>query len=125
MKRFEKKDFIILLLSMTIYVINRFFLSKIDFNYITETILRYHFNDFLAPIVFMSFINIYIDFFRVDKKYKIKRLKVVMCLSIVCCIAWELVAPVILKRSTGDILDCLAYIMGAFLFWIIMRFRIA
>ena len=102
------------------YTINRG-LKPLYNNSIIEIILKNHFNDFLGGIVFLSYVNIMLSF----SKYKpVTSLLPVLFYASLCSTAWELVAPKLSPKSTGDWLDVLSYFSGALLYLFAIKFII-
>lgn len=102
---------------MSLYVINRSVKYYINISILSE-IFRYHFNDYLGGIVFLSYVNIILSF----SKYKqANDLKSVLIYATICSIAWEGIIPIFSSKSTGDVLDVLAYFAGALTYYFIVK----
>lgn len=111
-----KCDTIILCCVMSFYLSNRFFLKNLGTDGVLFEVLHWHLNDYLGEIVFLSYTNILI---RIGGYKRIVKLLPIVCMVIVCCIVWEYIMPCILKYSTSDIKDCLAYFLGGITYWVI------
>ena len=110
---------LIFIFALILYVINNYFKQDIKIS-VLGPIFKYHFNDYLAGIVFLSYVNFVLSF---SKFKQANDLKSVFFYSIVCSIAWELILPMLSAKSTGDILDVLAYFLGALSYYLIIKVK--
>lgn len=117
LKNDDKQNLLLIFLSSILFYINEHIKFKISIPYL-DYILKSHCNDFLAGLSFMALINIILLF---SKYKKIKTLKVIIIISILCGIFWEVIAPLFIT-STRDFWDMVSYTLGFFLYWIIKRF---
>ncbi|MFI3321863.1 MAG: hypothetical protein R3Y50_05000 [Rikenellaceae bacterium] len=108
-------DIAIFITCAAIYWINQLFLKSM----IGGNFLMFHFNDFLAIIVFMSLANITLVLFR-PYVTRIDKLHHILILAIICGIFWEVITP-LYKESTADWLDLFCYIAGSLCYWVINR----
>ena len=102
-----------LFIALTVfYLINETFLKE------KVVLFRNHFNDLLAIPLLLSYSGVLIE--KVAKK-KIS-IKLMIGLTIISSFIWEYITPKLIKGSTGDWLDVLAYFMGLIVFiWIERR----
>ncbi len=117
----KKRNIIIICCSMSVYGFNRFFLKRILSNGYFEQLLKFHLNDFLGCIVLIALTNLLIIYNGKGIK-KIESLFSCVGFSIICCVFWEGIAPLLLSYSTSDWKDCVAYLLGGCTYWVILKF---
>lgn len=102
--------FIILVVSIA-YSLNRFCLKTIVDVPIISYILKCHFNDFLAGIGIIAYLNL---LFAVSKYRQLKVSSYAMAASLcfLCGMLWEYVFPLLFPHGTSDIWDVLSYMIG-------------
>lgn len=115
----DKQNLFLILLSAILFYINEAIKFKIKIPY-WGYLLKNHYNDFLGGISFMALIN-FILFF--SKYNKIKKLKIILLIGLMCSIFWELVTPIFVIDSTGDFWDAISYGFGFTVYWIIKRLK--
>ena len=94
-----------------LYWINRLFLKRyFGTETITGRFLNYHFNDLLASMMICSLMD-YLSYIT-DYRAIPNSLVFYFLIGMLCSVCWEIVAPLILEESTGDIIDCYFYILG-------------
>lgn len=86
---------------------------------IPPSFTQFHFGDLCGGALFPAYSNLIA--LTVAKTPLVNSLKRVLVLEFVCSISWEAIAPIVLIRSTGDILDVLAYFCGG-LTYLIFRY---
>ena len=99
-------DFVFIMIGVTGYLLNRFYISSYSFPFFTN-----HFNDLLAGIIFPAYINILLALHR-------KRLKGYIIPLIIILIAglfWEYVTP-LYRHCISDPKDIVAYVAGTFVY---------
>ena len=108
----NRLDYFCLALSLSMYGINRFIVKDIVQIPFLRYILRCHFNDYLAGICIISYVNI---IFSYSKYSNIRIIHIVPAIVVgaTCGILWEYVFPIIYPRGTSDFFDVVAYMMGA------------
>ena len=113
MERKLGPDLPIVAVALVLYCINRFttHLSSLAW---AGPFFRFHFNDYLGAIVFACYVNILLA---VCRRPKLTRLLPLMALGGLCSLCWEGLAPLVLTYSTGDWLDCAAYLLGCMTYW--------
>ena len=104
-------------LALLIYVINRFFLKHLDIPYIGY-ILRCHLNDFIGGFVFPAYVNTLLI---VSKRKPITKLGMLLLFMLGVALLWEYVFPLFLSYSTSDFWDVIAYLSGAYLYYLVMK----
>lgn len=68
----------------------------------------------------MALINVILFF---SKYNKIKKLKIILLIGVMCSIFWELITPIFIIDSTGDFWDAVSYGLGFTVYWIIKRVK--
>lgn len=93
---------------LLLYCANRFFDSFAGI--LPTAFLKYHFNDLCGGIIFPAYVNTLLIFFR--SNYRVDCLYKIFVLELICSLAWEVIAPMFLSRSTGDLVDAFMYFIG-------------
>jgi hypothetical protein len=104
-----RNNFMYLLITFGIYLINENILKKISNN----IIIHGYFNDFLAPLLLFFWINIW-------DRNKIAR-KLYWLIFILACISWEVITPMFKTNSVQDIKDIMTYCIGYIVYLIIEK----
>ena len=120
MEIIRKKNIIILIITLSIYSFNRFYLKSIIEIPVLSVILRNHFNDFLAGVAFLAYLNFILSHYKMGK-YQVDNLRNAIITAFLCGLFWEFITPLYKKNSTSDWLDILAYILGASSYIIIIK----
>lgn len=117
MQKEQKVNLYIILIALSIYTINRFTSLFSSIPYVGY-VFRYHFNDYLGAIVFISYVNILL----IRKNFQtFTTVPALLFWGAVCSIFWEGIAPCFLSYSTPDWLDYIAYFLGMFTYGWILR----
>ena len=116
------RDLKIFLITMLIYIVNRFWLKHMITQPIISYILKCHFNDFCGGIVFLAYVNMLITGSRYNGA-QIRTLPLCLMTGVFISLCWEGLGPLLLSYSTGDWLDALAYLAGCFVYWLICEWR--
>lgn len=90
------------------YCANRYY--RLFDGFIPLSFARFHFGDLCGGALFPAYANLIA--LAVAKNPLISSFRRVVALEFVCSVAWEVIAPLVLARSTGDLLDVLAYFCG-------------
>lgn len=112
-KNHIKINISILILFVFLFLLNTIILKNINIIFFNN-----HFNDFLAPFIFLSYVNIII--YMIIKK-EINKLKYLILLIIFCSFMWEYIAIFLKPDSVFDIIDILCYILGTLIYWSIIK----
>ena len=75
-----------------------------------------YFNDTIGGMTFVAYCSI-ITCFRDRRLRKLHHIEILMFF---CGIFWEYVTPVFREGTVSDPYDILAYMLGGFLYWLIM-----
>lgn len=114
----QKADFIISIIIVAFYLINQQVKNLVRVPYIGY-FLRCHFNDLMAAILFLAYINLILSISKFQTC--IKNFSWILSFSCLCSIFWEGIAPLFIKNSVADIWDVLFYILGGFIYWYYIR----
>lgn len=114
----KKQNGLIFVISALLYVFNRYTKFHIPDESLLKYIWDYHFTDFLCQIVFFALLNLFLESF--DKE-GIYNLKTMIGLGMLCTSYWEIVVLFIRTGTTFDIYDFIAYFLGGFVYFIIMK----
>lgn len=120
MKRVRKRNMVILLCVTCLYCLNRFWLKRIPSLPAIEYILKCHFNDFLAGIAILAYVNLILSFSIYQKAVIVSFSKGVI-FSFVCGVLWEYIMPVFFPHGTSDYLDIASYILGGVFYILIFH----
>ncbi len=105
-----------IIFSIIMYTINQLYLK----GSIESVIIMFYLNDFLAMILVLAFSNLlFIKYLNIE--YTISDFNRIMIFSIVIGFFWEVITPLYNSKSTGDILDILAYLFGGLIYWLILK----
>ena len=111
--RFE--NFLIFMISVTLYILNRFIILNIN-NSTVHYFFSSYFDDILAPLLLFSYINLLLSFYN-KKMYSLKYLIIFI---ILVSIVWEYLIVFIKPTSVSDPIDVIFYVLGTIIYWIII-----
>ena len=114
-----KKYWIIFIFGALLFLMNNFIFKNISIIYL-NMFFNYYFNDIIAPIVYLSYINILTCSF-LDKS--INSLVIIILIIIVCSFFWEYVALFLKPSSIFDINDIICYFIGGFIFYLLTQYE--
>lgn len=101
---------VILLVSLA-YGINRFWLKNAISLPVISYVLKCHFNDWLAGIVLIAYINLLLSFSRY-RHIKLDNGVTVVWVCFFCGLLWEYIFPFFWSHGTSDIWDIVSYAIG-------------
>lgn len=104
-KRFRIYNLIILIAGLSLYLLNNHFLHDINWFFM------FYFNDFLAIVVLLSFLNIVYP-------YKLTNVWLIIVVTILASFVWEYVALFIKAGAKFDFMDIVCY-FGSMVIYII------
>ena len=108
-KSFRTYNLIILILALSLYLLNNHFLHEINWFFM------FYFNDFLAIVVLLSFLNIVYPF-------KLTNLWLIILVTILASFVWEYVALFIKLGSRFDFIDIIFYFGSMVIYLVILYF---
>lgn len=101
----------IFIICLVIYFVNRLTNDTYYIPYLSY-VLRYHFNDYLAGIVFLAYLNIILGISKYKQIRVLKWIPVIFT-GIIIGTFWEYITPIYKSDSTSDVIDVICYILGA------------
>ena len=107
-KRFRIYNLIILIVGLSLYLLNNYFLHEINWFFM------FYFNDFLAIVVLLSFLNLIYP-------YKLTNVWLIIIVTILASFVWEYVALYIKAGAIFDIIDVICY-FGSMVIYIILLY---
>lgn len=78
-----------------------------------------HFNDLVGGVVFPAYVNGLCIV--LGAPWRVDSLAASLALSALCALSWEVIAPIFIERSTGDLLDALIYVAGGLIYLALRR----
>lgn len=108
-KNFRAYNLIILVLALSLYLLNNHFMHEINWFFM------FYFNDFLAIVVLLSFLNIVYPF-------KLTNLWLIIIVTALASFVWEYVALFIKKGAIFDPMDIICYFGSMVIYLIILYF---
>ena len=78
-----------------------------------------YFNDFIGGITFTAYVN-YVAILNNRCFIKLWQIE---CLLLICGFFWEYITPIFRTNTTCDNWDIIAYMLGGFMYWLIIRKR--
>ena len=92
-------------------------IGGIDVDQLAAVLFKNYFNDILAGIAFMAYVN---PLLALVKPSKMIKSPLVTLVFIFCCgLFWECAAPLFVSDSVGDPLDLASYVLGGCAYWTI------
>ena len=107
-RNFRVYNIIIFIVSLGLYYFNNHFLHDLNW------FLMFYFNDFLAIVVLLSFLNIVYP-------YKLTNLWLIIIVTILASFVWEYLALFIKPESIFDIFDIISY-FGSMLIYLTLLY---
>ena len=107
-KSFRIYNLVILIMALSLYLLNNHFLNQINWFFM------FYFNDFLAIVVLLSFLNVVYP-------YKLTNLWLIILVTILASLVWEYVALFIKPGSIFDLMDIISY-FGSMLIYLVLLY---
>ena len=108
-KRFRIYNLVMLVVALSLYLLNNHFLHEINWFFM------FYFNDFLAIVVLLSFLNIVYPF-------KLTNLWLIILVTVLASFVWEYVALFIKKGAIFDPMDIICNFGSMVIYLIILYF---
>ena len=106
-RSFRAYNIIIFVIALSLYLFNNHFLHEINWFFM------FYFNDFLAIVVLLSFLNIVYP-------YKLTNLWLIVLVTILASFVWEYVALFIKPGSIFDFIDIICYFGSMVIYLVIL-----
>ena len=107
-RSFRAYNIIIFVIALSLYLFNNHFLHEINWFFM------FYFNDFLAIVVLLSFLNIVYP-------YKLTNLWLIVLVTILASFVWEYVALFIKPGSIFDFVDIICY-FGSMVIYLVLLY---
>lgn len=108
-ENFRVKNLIILIIALLLYLLNN------NFSHSLNWFFTFYFNDLLAIIVLLSFLNIVYPF-------KLTNLWIIIIVTILASFVWEYVALFIKSGSIFDYMDIISYFASMAIYLALLYF---
>lgn len=108
-------NFKIIIFTLALYTYNQITKKHIDIEPI-KWFMNCYFNDLIGGITFTAYVN----YIAILYNKCLKKLWHIELLLLCCGIFWEYATPLIRPNVTCDNWDIVAYMIGGFLYWLIM-----
>lgn len=108
-KGFRIYNLAILIMALSLYLLNNHFLHEVNW------VFMFYFNDFLAIVVLLSFLNIVYP-------YKLTNVWLIILVTILSSFVWEYVALFIKPGSIFDFMDVICYFGSMMIYLILLYF---
>ena len=108
-KRFRICNLIFLIIGLSLYLLNNHFFHEINWFFM------FYFNDFLAIVVLLSFLNIVYP-------YKLTNVWLIIIVTILASFVWEYVALFIKAGAIFDLIDVICYFGSMVIYLILLYF---
>ena len=108
-RSFRAYNIIIFVIALSLYLLNNHFLHEVNWFFM------FYFNDFLAIVVLLSFLNIVYP-------YKLTNLWLIVLVTILASFVWEYVALFIKPESIFDFVDIICYFGSMVIYLVILYF---
>lgn len=112
----KKNNIIIIGVTVALYSVNQIIKTEIAIEVIRWFMCCY-FNDTIGGITFIAYCNIVFGFYN-RKLIKLWQIELLLFFS---GLFWEYVTPIFRTNTISDIWDVLAYMIGGFLYWLLVR----
>ena len=109
-KHFRIINLVILIIALALYLLNNHILHEINWFFM------FYFNDFLAIVVLLSFLNVIYP-------YKLTNLWLIILVTLLASFVWEYVALFIKSGSVFDLMDIFSY-FGSMVIYLILLYLI-
>ncbi len=112
----QKKDLLFFIVPLLLFQVNELIKADVQIP-VLGYLLRCHFNDYLGGISFAAYLNLVLSLsnwttFRLTKIWHF------LIAGLLCGICWEVITPLFMQSSTGDVWDVAAYILGMLTYWL-------
>lgn len=124
MKRYNKKklklNITLCLAGSLLYLLNNLCIKNINFkNKELFAFFEGYFNDLLCPFVVFGAIN---TILLLKRKTHIKKLYILVSISLILGIIWEIFSPKMYHRYVTDKIDIVCYLAGTIIYWLFLSF---
>ena len=118
----QKKDLLFFIVPLFLFQVNELIKSDVQVP-VLGYLLRCHFNDYLGGISFAAYLNFVLSLSNWTS-FQLTKSKHFLIAGLLCGICWEIITPIFIQSSTGDIWDFVAYILGMLTYWVCITKRL-
>ena len=118
----QKKDLLFFIVPLFLFQVNELIKSDVQLP-VLGYLLRCHFNDYLGGISFAAYLNFVLSLSNWTS-FQLTKSKHFLIAGLLCGICWEIITPIFIQSSTGDIWDFVAYILGMLTYWVCITKRL-
>ena len=111
----QKKDLLFFIVPLILFQMNEWIKADVQIP-VLGYLLRCHFNDYLGGISFAGYLNFILSISNWTS-FQMTKLWHFITAGLVCGFCWELITPLFIQSSTGDVLDVAAYLLGMLTYW--------
>lgn len=111
----DRLDCAILVAALILYIANRWTLFSAWV--LPWEVAKYHFGDFCGGIFFPAYVNLVLAFFGRDAR--VSNIVSMILVIAVCSFTWEIIGPLLVESSVGDLWDVVAYYLGGGVFLVL------
>lgn len=113
----NRKNLSLIIICLILFVINTLFLKKMNFETL-NSFFRGYLNDLLAPIIFLSFMNLLLkNILNIEINKAIYLFIITLFISFI----WEYMAIFVKNNAVFDYLDIIVYLLGCLIYYIIIK----
>ena len=109
-----KKDIVIMVVSILLYVLNNIAKGIYSHEYISW-FMNCYFNDIVGSMGFIAYCNILLS----TQGLKLNKLYIIIIVLLCCGCVWEFLAPLIRSDTYCDLWDFVAYVLGGIIYYYI------
>lgn len=113
-------DFLVILLVSAAYSINRFWLKNAVDWPVVSYILQCHFNDWLAGIGIIAYLNLVFSFSKY-RHIRITQNRTAVPVCLICGVLWEYGFPLVYPHGTSDVWDIISYVLGGIVYILLSK----
>ena len=106
----QKKDLLLFIVPLLLFQVNELFKADVQIP-VLGYLLRYHFNDYLGGVSFAAYLNFILSLSNWTS-FQLTKIHHFLIAGLLCGICWEIITPLFMQSSTGDVWDVVAYILG-------------
>ena len=117
----QKKDLMFFIAPLILFQVNELIKADVQIP-VLGYLLRCHFNDYLGGISFAAYLNFVLSLSNWTT-FQLTKPQHFLVAGLFCGVCWELITPLFVQSSTGDIWDVAAYILGMLTYWFFGRSR--
>lgn len=106
----QKKDLLFFIVPLILFQVNELIKADVQIPALGY-LLRCHFNDYLGGISFAAYLNFILSLSNWTS-FQLTKIWHFLVAGLICGICWEVLTPLFIQSSTGDVWDVVAYILG-------------